>query len=273
MRKALQWRLLLTFVLLMLVPTLVVWLPLSALLGGVLDFSPRAGEIARHFDALAFEDIGVALARDGAAVGGAATLAALLALLLAPLYSGMVLTVARHDGAPLGFVALLTGGIAWYGRMFRVALVSLVPLALIGGVASLAFHLAGHRAETAILESQAAVASLLAWVVVALFGLVVHATVEAARAQLVIDESLRSGWRAWIRALKRTARQPLPVLTRYLVPTALGFAVAALLLLVRVRTPFVLFAVAFLITQLAVAALGWARAARLIALVGVRRSG
>lgn len=271
MQKALQWRLLVAWLVAMFLPTLVVWLPLSALLASVLDYSPRAHELARHFDALMFEDLGMAFAHGGIAVGGAATLAGIVTMLLAPLYAGMVATVARSEGdgaAPLGFVALVAGGLGWYWRMFRVALVALVPYGVVGMIAGVAFKAAAHRAEMATSEAQASHAQLLATIVVVVVGVVAHATVEAARAQLVAEPSLRSAWRAWWRACRRL-RRPLPLLARYLAPTAIALAVASVLLLIRVRIAgynFALFIVGFVFTQAAVAAIGWGRAARLLAL-------
>ena len=273
MQRAMQWRLLAAWLIAMLLPTLVVWLPLSALLSSVLDYSPRAQELARHFDAIMVEDVGMAFARGGIAVGGAATLAGILTMLLAPLYAGMVATVARDDGgAPLGFVALVAGALGWYWRMFRVALVALVPFGVVGMVAAIAFKAAGKHAEAATTHMQAEHAQLVATIVVALLGLVAHATIEAARAHLIVDAQLRSAWRAWFRGLKQL-RRPLPLFARSLLPTAIGFAVAFVLLLLRVRIPgynVALFVVGFVFTQAAIAAIGWSRAARLLALSAPR---
>lgn len=274
MAAALQWRLLLVWTVGLMLPMVVVWLPTWRQLGSLLDFSPHAAEMARRLDVLALEDVGVAFAKAGPALSGAVTLASLLTLFVAPLLAGVTAAAARRPAGepPLGFVALVAGGVAWYGRMFRVALVSLVPLGLVGAVASVAFKLADKRAEAATLQSQADRASHVALAVTLIVFALIHATVEAGRAQLIADERLRSAWRAWARGVKLTLRRPAAVLGLYVGATLAGGAVAAVPLLVRLRlTPAnaAVFWLAFVLTQLGVAAIGWGRAGRLFALAAV----
>jgi hypothetical protein len=270
--RMLQWRLLLVWVLALLLPTLAVYLPVSALLGRLLEWSPRADQIARRFDMLAFEDIGYAAVRSMAPVGGALLLGSILTVLLSPLLAGMMVTAAGPGDRPLRLLALLTGALSWYWRMLRLWLVSLVPLAAVAGLAAGAFKLASRRAETALLESQADRAQLLALIAVITLFVLVHATIEAGRAQLASDERLRSGWRAWLRGVRHTVRRPLAVLGSYLGATVLAWLLAAVLLVVRIRIPATslpLLWCAFLVTQLGVAVIGWGRAARLAALIAV----
>jgi hypothetical protein len=99
--------------------------------------------------------------------------------------------------------------------------------------------------------------------------------VEAGRAELAADERLRSAWRAWIRGVRLTLRQPLPVLGRYIGATLVSLLVASVLLLIRLRLVGGSsggFWLGFVVTQLAVAALGWGRASRLFALTTLIRS-
>ena len=272
---ALQWRLLIGWTLLMLLPTAVMAMPLWRMLGSLLDASPRAAEAARRFDVLVLEDVMVGFAHGGAAVAGAATMATILALLLSPLGAALAVTAARQPARTLGWVALLQGAIAGYGRMFRMMLVSLVPLGVVGGIGAAASALAHKRAETAILESQADRASQVATLLTVVVFVLIHATVEAGRAQLAADESLRSAWRAWIRGLRLTLRQPLAVLGRYVGATLVSLLVASVLLLLRLRIVGgngATFWLGFLVTQLAVAAIGWGRASRLFALTALTRS-
>jgi hypothetical protein len=274
-RRILQWRLLLIWVLALLVPTLVVQVPLSGWLGELLDLSPRADEIARRFDMLAFEDVTYALGRSGGAFTGAASVAGLLALLLSPFLAGLMVTAARHTERPLRVVPLLSGGLALYFRMLRLWLVSLVPLAAVGGLASVAFNLASKRSEQAILESQADRGMHLALAGTVVLFLLARATIEAGRAQMAADEQLRSGWRAWLRGVRLTFRRPVAVLGRYLLLTALALVLAAPILSLRLHLPGAtapLYWLGFLLTQLAVAALGWARATRLASLVSLLRT-
>jgi len=79
---------------------------------------------------------------------------------------------------------------------------------------------------------------------------------------------------AWWGGVKLLLRRPLALLGSYLVITALGLAIAALLALARLRVPALGAggtAAAFLLTQLAVLALGWMRSARLFALIALAR--
>lgn len=272
--RMLQWRLLLVWLLALLLPALAVYLPLSALLGRLLDWSPRADEIARRFDMLAFEDMGYASFRAAAPVGGALLLASILAMALSPLLAGMMVTAARHTDRPLRFVALLAGALSWYGRMFRLWLVSLIPLAAVGALAAGGFTLATKISERVLLESQADHAQLAAALVAAVLFVLVHATIEAGRAQLASNDQLRSGWHAWALGVRHTVRRPLAVLGLYLGTTLLAWLIAAAFLAGRIRiagSSLPPLACAFLVTQLGVAAIGWGRAARLAALIAISR--
>ena len=266
--NALQWRLLLLFTIGIYLPTAVASVPAWRLLAQVLDHSPRARAPAARFDVLVFEDVIAAFERSRSPVGGAALVALFFAWLLWPLFAGITLAAVRAHHA--GFVALLQGALAWYGRMFRMALVSLVPLAAVGVVGTVVFKAAGRYAGRAVLESQASWAWWGAWIVTLLFFVLVHATVETGRAQLGVDGELRSAWRAWVRGIRLTFRRPFAVLGCYLGATLSSLLVAAALLVARLRVTGASaggFLLAFALTQLAVAAIGWGRASRLFALV------
>jgi hypothetical protein len=271
---ALQWRLLVVWVVGLLTPTAMMALPLFRTIGSVFNFSPHAAEFARRFDVLAIEDLAVVIGRNAATLAGATTASMLLTLALAPLLAGVTLTAAGAR-EPLGFVALLQGGVAWYFRMLRLLLVSLVPLAVVvGGLSAAAYGLAHKHAEKAITQTSAEHGDRWALVITLVVFVLVHATVEAARAQYLADERLRSGWRGWARGVRQLARRPLAVLALYVGPSLVGLVVAAVLLLLRIRVTaanFGTFAVGFLLVQLAVAAVGWGRASRLFALCALAR--
>jgi hypothetical protein len=273
---ALQWRLLVVWIVGLLTPTAMMAIPLWRTIASVFDFSPHAAEIARRFDILAIEDLGVVLGRNAATVSGATTASMLLTLALAPLLAGVTLTAAGAR-QPLGFVALVQGGAAWYFRMLRLLFVSLVPLALlVGGLSGAAFAVAKKHAEKALTQTSAESGSNWAMVLTLVVFVLVHATVEAARAQYLADARLRSGWRAWARGVRQLVRRPLAVLTLYVGPSLVGLVVAAVFLLVRVRisaASFGGFLVGFVLVQLAVAAVGWGRASRLFALAALARGG
>jgi hypothetical protein len=270
LKNALQWRLLLLFTAGIVLPTTMASVPVWRLLAQVLDDSPRAHDIAARFDVLAAEDVIAAFERSRSPVGGAAGLALVFAWLVWPLLAGMTLAAVRAHHA--GFVALLQGAFAWYGRMFRMALVSLVPLAAVDVVGIVAFKAASRYAGRVVLESQASSAWRGAWIGTLIFFVLVHATVEAGRAEIGVDGELRSAWRAWVRGVRLTFRRPFAVLGYYLGATLASWLVAAALLVARLRVTGAGlggFLLAFALTQLAVAAIGWGRASRLFSLIGL----
>jgi hypothetical protein len=268
MTAALQWRLLLLWTATLLLPTAIVVMPLSGLLHA-LDWSPRADDLARRFDGIVFADIVGVVAKGGPAVAGATMLATLVLVLLAPWLAALAVTAARRPRESLSTVPLVQGAAADYLRMARLLLVTMVPLAAVGGISAAAFAWADRVADHAVLESRARTAYAGAAVFTVLILSILHAGNDAARAHLAVDPRLRSGWRAWLRGMTLLGRRPLAVLTLFAVPTLAGTIAAALPLLVRIRlvgSNGPLFWLAFLLTQLGVAAMGWGRAARIFAL-------
>lgn len=265
---ALQWRLLLLWVLLCLLPTLAVALPLWSSLGDLLDHSVHAAAWSRAFDAAMFGDVANQLGRADGWLGGAGLAGSALGLLLLPWLHGMVVGAGRA-GRALGFGHLLQSGLIEYGRMFRLMLWSLLPYAVMFALAGMAMGAARHHAEAATLQSQADAAQRAAlWVLGVLFVLV-QAIVESARGAFVADVGLRSATRAFGRGIMQLLRRPVVTLLSYLVITAIGLGIALALGLWRVRTPPLGaggFALALLIAWLGVAVTGWMHAARVFAL-------
>ena len=273
MGRALEWRLLTLFTATVLATTAVSAFPAWRVLAGALDRSPRAEEIAQSFDLLAFADIGVAFFRSAAPVTGAMVVGTLLSAFSWPFLAGMAVGAARGE-RPSTFVGWIEGGVVYYTRMLRIGLVAIVPLAIVGGFAALAFGGARHYGKRAILESQAALGWRAAFAFTLLVFVVVHATIELGRAAFGVDDRLRSGWRAWLRGVELMGRHPLRVLGSYLGPTLASCAVAVLVLIARLRSSGpsgVELVMVFVLTQLAVATLGWGRAARLLALTALSR--
>lgn len=271
---ALQWRLLLLWMLLTLIVTAVAALPFLQAMGALIDHSTHVPAWARGFDALMFSDAGAALSREHAVLHGAGLASLLLMLFLLPWLNGMVVASGR-SGRPLGFGGLLQGGLVEYGRMFRLMLWSLGPYALAGFLASLGFDHADDRSDAAILESQADAALHVALWLTGLVVVLAQVWVESARAAFIADTSLRSATVAMLRGLLQLLRRPISTVLIYLVLTLVGFAIALGLGLLRVHTLAVGtqgLIVAFALSQLVVAALGWMRIARLFALADVARS-
>jgi len=272
-RNALQWRLLLLWALLLLLPTLAATLPVWQMLGDALDQSPQAAALARALDMTAVSDLMQVYKRYNTAVGNGALVALLSTLLLSPLLTGMTLAAARAPER-LGLGGLLGGGMLEYGRLLRMLLWSAVPLGgafLLGGLAAAPLRSLGNNA---ILESTADNASLAGTLVIGLFLVLAHATVDAGRAVLAADRRKTSALRAWGEGVLLVLRRPVATLGTYGVLTIVGLALAGLVALVRIRVAPVegwSFLAALLLTQLAVMVVAWMRAARLFALIALIR--
>lgn len=266
---ALQWRLLLLWVLGLCVPTAIVAIPFWRALAGQIDYSVRVGEWVARLDLNALYDLIAAMQQAGYTLNSGFLLGLALTLLLSPWLTGMSVVAARSP-RPLGFSALLQGGLGEYGRMFRLMLWSVLPLGLALAAIAGMMSWAGEQGDHAILESEAENAGRLAMLVGGFAFVLMHATVEAARAQFAADAQLRSAIRAWWRGLKLVLRRPFSALGVYIVLTALGLLVAALFGWGRINV-LPLSAVGMLfglvLAQAGSAALGWMRSARLFALM------
>ena len=274
MIAAVQWRLLLLWLLIMLIPATVVALPLWRMLSDLLDTSVHAAEWAQHFSDIMFNDLAFSLSEHSAWLGATALLGLVLTLLLSPFLDGMIVGSGRA-GRALGFGSLLQNGFVEYGRMFRIMVWSLVPYAIVMGVAAMGSHMADKHADKAVLESQVDMyASIAHWVLLIVF-VVVQSIVESARAAFIADTGLRSATRALGRGIRQLLRRPLRTLLFYLVVTVVGLLLASVFGVARIHvTAFGLFGflLALVLSQLVVLTVGWMRTARLFALAEVARS-
>lgn len=267
-RSALQWRLLLLWVLSLLLPTAVLMLPVWKGLAGIFDHAVPAAAWARHFNGLELDGFVSLLAHPGA-LQGAGLSGGLSALLLSPWLTGMVIASGRA-GDRLGFADLMAGGLREYGRMLRVLLWAIVALFVALFVGALAFAVAASHAASAVLESDASTGYHLAmWVAGAVF-VVFHLAVDAARAQFIVDVNLRSAWRA----LRLSVSRPLASLFVYLGVSVVGYVLVLGLILWRTRVVVAsvpAFIGAFMLMQAIVLVLAWMRSARLFGLAMVVR--
>jgi hypothetical protein len=273
-RAALQWRLLLWWAALLLLPTIVAALPLWELLSASLDHSVYAARLAERLDMIAYADI-MHAARDqyAPALGAGGVVALVLTLLLSPLLAGMALAAARAP-QPLASGALLAAGAQAWPRMARMLAWSVVPLGVAGLLGSSAHRLAAKAAETALLETDAERATHLAALATVVLLVLAHATVDVGRAMLAADRRRTSAIHAWWRGCGQLARRPLALLGTYLAVTAAGLGLAALLAFARVHVPALDTAGtvgAVALAQSVVLVLGWMRMARLFALTALLR--
>jgi hypothetical protein len=261
LRAALSWRLLLAWVLAALIPSLAASLPMMRALDELLGHVPHGAELARRLNPLVLVDTTIQLYRHRAGIEGGIAAWLILTLLMAPFAAG--LAVAAYTAPPRRFFALVAAAFDHYARLFGLMIVSLIPFSIAGVIAALALDLAQKHAEKAVLETAATHGMRLALVVVGVALLMAELTVEAARAQFAVDGTLRSPVRAWVRGVQLLRLRPGAALGRFVVPTLLSLGAAALFAAWRVRAGVV---TGFVATQLAVAAIGWGRAGRILAL-------
>lgn len=266
----LQWRLVLLWILITLLPTMVVALPLWKVLDRLLGYSVHADAWAAHFDGLMFSDVFAAL-RDANHWTGMAFLAGvLLTLAISPFLTGMAVAGGRANRA-LGFGGLLQGGAMEYGRMLRLMILSLVPYGLFVLVAQGASTFAERKVDAAFLPSTADLYQHGALAVGLLFFMIAQVIVESARAQFIADVGLRSAFRALGRGFMQFVRRPFASVFVYLAITLVGGVLAVLIAAWRGHTTGAgsgLLA-GFLIVQLGVAVVAWMRTSRLLALAGL----
>lgn len=263
--SALQWRLLLLWILATLVPTLLVATPLWQALQVQFGHSVHAAQIAAGQD--------VSLLMQGlakfaehldwlvAGLGGSTV----LMLLVAPWLTGMVVASLRA-GRRLGFGELVHGGLSEYWRMLRMMLWSLVPLGAALAIGGAVVGAMRSGADDAILAADADAAARNGMIVAGIVFVLLHATVEAGRGWLGADRALRSVVKAWWRGVKLLLRRPVATLLVYVVASLAGYGLAALFAWWRVRadgTGTGAFVASFLLGQAVVAMIAWARIARL----------
>lgn len=273
LRDALQWRLLLLWVLGLLLPTAIVALPLWDALAAQFDHNLHVGQLASGFDAMAISGATSNIGESGAWFGGIGFAASMLVVLLTPWLSGMVVASIR-TGYPLGFTGLVGGGLREYGRMLRTLLWSLLPLGAAFVLGSIAVAVADKLTEDAILAADADRATDIALFVMAVLLLLAHASVEAGRGMIAANPARRSVVRAWGRGVILLLRRPLAVLLVYLGTALVGYGLAFVLGLLRIQASggdWLVVMLGLLVTQLLVAAIAYGRSARLYAMADLAR--
>lgn len=273
--RALQWRVVVIWIVLMALPTAIAATPVGHALGALLDHSVHSTALAQQFHGLLMGDALFSMIHhNGAVLGGAELLGLIVALLLSPFLTGVVVTAVRAPRHPrLG--ELMHGGLGQYWRMLRLMLWSLIPYAIAVVVGMIAFGAASDRAHAATLESVADHGYLAAWIILLVLLVLAHAIMESSRAQVAADEHLRSATRAFGRGIAMLVRRPLAALGLYVGTSIVGYVLAALVGVWRIHTdPTGVggFIAALVLTQLIVAILAWMRTARIGALAMVAQA-
>ena len=272
--RALQWRMLVLWAAGLAIPALVATLPMWQALSARLDHSVHASTIAQRFDfGWMFETVVPMLKDNGDALSGAGIASVLLALLISPWLTGMVVASIRA-GDTLRFGNLLQFGLREYGRMARMLLWAAIPLgiafAIFGGVSGWA----EKQANLAILPNGADNAQRIAMLVLGVAFVLAHATVEAGRGMLAAEPSKRSVVKAWWRGTQMFARRPIAVLVVYLGTMLAGEGLALAFAFARTQVTAASvggFVIGLLLVQLVVAAIAWGRVARLYGMATLAR--
>lgn len=273
-RAALQWRLLLLWVLWMLVPSAILGLTMWQMLRASLDYSVHAAAFAQQLDMTVLTDLMAAHGKNAMAFTQAGVLALIVTLLISPLLTGMAVTAARAQGTP-GFRELTAGGLSEYPRMLRMLVWSVVPLALAAAIGNAALEAAAEHDAAAIAASDASLWSVLAAACMVLLLALAHASVDAGRAALALERRRGSAVLAWWAGCKLLLARPLATIGVYALISAAGLGLAAALAVGRINlagASVAGFIAAFLLVQITVAVLGWMRSARLFALIELARS-
>lgn len=274
MRRALQWRLLLVSPIVLWVAAAATLFPLAHFLGELFDHSPRWQEITASLDSPAL--LGLVKALMTPAAAGLATgleTSLVLALVFAPFLAGAALFVAATD-APPKLRPLLAGAGAYYGRLLRMQFAALLPLAAVGLLGALAFGWASHVSDRATSEAATHTSSRIAWLLTLVALFLAQLAIDAGRARLAAEPHRRSALLALGAGVKLVVQRPLQTVATGLSSTVVALLVAAVLLVLRqqiTQSSGTAVLLAFLLAQLAVAAITWGHAARLAGLVDIAR--
>ena len=269
MRRALDLRLLLFWLIASWLLTLLVALPLVGILRGVLDFSTYSDALAQRLNLDALSALGHAYQQSEVAIQTNVTLAWLGALLLAPMLTALAAVIFAATGK-LAWRTLFGRALMDYGRWFWLHLSAFLVYLLGFGTAAVVAVSAEIRVEEYVDAHSFAWAQALSWLLALLIALMTHFFVEIARAEYLLDTGLRFPPRAFTRALAR--EQLWRRICGFLIVCSFGISVLLLLLLLRQRMSGASFAAMLcttLLTQGSVAVLAWLRTARIFVLAAL----
>lgn len=271
-----QWRLLFVFWAALLVPSLIAALPILSFFEKHLGHSPKAAALFARMDSATVLDLLKQLSEDGSGAGIRQGIVAGLVVLFfsAPFAAAAAVAAAQTDERlRLRVLFAFAGGL--YGRMLRTFLCALIPFALAGGLTSAAFFAASRANDKAIRETLALRNWALASAAAAMLIFLAHLVADTARAQFAAAPQRRSALFALGSGLRLFVRRPLRVLAIGLAGAACAAVPSALLMLLRLRLPernLALVALAWLLAQLAVVAVGWGHNVRIFALAELSRA-
>ena len=268
LRQSLRWRVLAIGWLLLLVPTAIAAAPGFAFVRRQLDHSLAAAGSVAWMDGATLLDLVHQLLSGGGPSQAllAGGIGALLVLLLTAPFAAAAMVAASGAAEPLPFPRLLAAAGGLYGRMLRAAIVGLVPLGLAGALAALATRIALRANEDVTTETAAQRNLWLAAGAASALLFLAHLFADAARAQFAADPSRRSALGAFAAAARLLTRRPFRSLAVGALGAAVGLASASATMALRlqiVQSGPAAMALAWLLAQAAVVAVGWGRAMRI----------
>lgn len=263
---ALQWRVLLWWLLALSVPTLIAVLPVWAGLDAAFSNTTATPAILEGNVAFLAEGM-FAVGQNTGAIRASTIIALLLSIALSPWLSGMVVASIRARRR-LGLGELLQGGFVEYGRMLRLMLLAFVLLGVAFAIGAAVMHSLEGGTDKAVLASDVERAKQIGFAVIAVLLVFAHMTVEAARGWVAAVPQQRSVLRAWGNGLMLVLRRPLTSLMVYIGIAIVAYGLALIFGWLRLRTGTTTsggFIAALLLTQVIVALFAYARVSRLYA--------
>ena len=276
LRRGFRWRVLLLFWAALLVPSAIATAPAFAFLRQHLDHSPRGPHVMAWMDGETLLDLVRQLGEEGASrtILFGLGAAALCVLAIAPFLAGAMVTSAR-GGEALPFARLCAGAGELYGRMLRTSAAGLVPLGVAAAAAAGLAKLASGASDRALTETAAMRGFALAASGAAGLLFLCHLLVDGARAQFAAAPDRRSALGALRASIGLLARRPGRALSIGLLGAAVGLGLPAALMSLRLQIaqagPLTV-ALAWSLAQMARAAIGWGRAARIEGLAELIRA-
>jgi len=276
LRRGLRWRVLLIWWAALILPGALAAAPAFAFLQEHLAHSPRAPEVVAWMDGSTLIELVRQLGEGGA---GRSLLfglgsAALLLLVCSPCVAGAMVASARTD-EPLPLRGLLAAAGDLYGRMLRLSLAGLIPLALGGALTAGIVKLALNAGRKALTETSADRIRLACAAGAGLILFLAHLAIESGRAQFAADPERHSALAALWRGAGVLVRRPFRAAAVGALGTLVGLGLALALMALRLRIPQAgagSMALAWLLAQGAQVAIGWGRAIRIEGLSELSRA-
>ncbi|GAB3089239.1 hypothetical protein [Lysobacter terrae] len=268
LRRGFHPQLLIAWLLMVWLPAAIVALPAVLWLYLNVGHSPQAATLAADASGDFLSQALTAMRGEEALLAAGAGFGLLLAVLLSPWLTGMIVAQIRTVYR-LRLGGVIRAGLGEYLRMLRMlawSLLLMMVAAALGVAAMLGIEWMVQNAASVPVSEQPLALADAGWFLPLLFVLLVHVTMEAGRGWLGADLALRSVLEAWHRGLHMLLRRPGATMVVYLGTTLVGHGLAFGFL--RLRTLLEVdgwpgWLLAFACTQLMVASLAWGRSARL----------